>query len=92
MRDFDLPARADYQEARLALLAGKPDAKAQLEKLAKDYPKEADLVREANLRLELAALPPASAAPAPAPAAPEKPAPEKNAPPAKQQKPAAKKK
>ncbi len=58
LRDLDLPARADFHAARLALLEGKPDAKAQLEKVAKDYPKDLDVVREANLRLELAALPP----------------------------------
>lgn len=58
LRELDLPARADFQAARLALLEGKPDAKAQLERLAKDYPKDQDVVREANERLELAALPP----------------------------------
>lgn len=77
LRDLGLPARADYQAARLALVQGKPEAKAQLEKIAKDYPKDTDVVREANARLELASLPPAppagSVAPAPAPAV-EKPA------------------
>jgi tetratricopeptide (TPR) repeat protein len=60
LRDLDLPARADFQVARLALLQGKPDARQQLEKVAKDYPKEMDVVRAANERLEIAALPPAS--------------------------------
>ena len=93
LRELDLPARADLQGARLALMQGKPDARQQLEKVAKDYPKETDVVREANARLELAALPPASASPvAPAPA-PEKPAPAKAAtkPAAKPSKPQAKK-
>ncbi|MGZ6124155.1 MAG: hypothetical protein ACXWLR_04295, partial [Myxococcales bacterium] len=40
LREFDLPARADYQVARLALLEGKPDARQQLERIAKEYPKE----------------------------------------------------
>jgi len=79
LRTLDLPARADFQAARLALEQGKPDAKAQLEKVAKDYSKEQDVVREANLRIELASLPPApppgTATPAPAPAPAEKPAP-----------------
>lgn len=69
LREYDLPARADYQAARLSLLEGKPEAKAQLEKVAKDYPKEQAVVREANERVELASLPPVTAA------APEKPAP-----------------
>jgi len=59
LRTLDLPARADLQAARLALLQGKPDAKAQLERVAKEYPKEQDVVREANERIELASLPPA---------------------------------
>ena len=68
-----LPARADYQAARLALVEGKPDAKQQLERVAKEYPKELEVVREANVRVELASLPPvnpgqASQAPAKAPA------------------------
>ncbi len=81
LRELDLPARADFQAARLALVQGKPEAKQQLEKIAKDYPKETEVVREANARLELASLPPMpSAAPAPAPgAAAGKPAPAKPA-------------
>jgi tetratricopeptide (TPR) repeat protein len=58
LRELDLPARADYQVARLALVQGKPDAKQQLERVAKDYPKELAVVRDANERLELASLPP----------------------------------
>jgi tetratricopeptide (TPR) repeat protein len=58
LRDLGLPARADYQDARLALAQGKPDAKQQLEKVAREYPKEMDVVRAANERLELASLPP----------------------------------
>jgi hypothetical protein len=67
------PERAAFQEARLALVAGKPDAKAQLERVAKDYAKE-PIALEANMRLELASLPPPGAAQqAPPPA--RKPAP-----------------
>ena len=39
-------------------MQGKPDARQQLERVAKDHPKEADVVRDANERLELASLPP----------------------------------
>jgi tetratricopeptide (TPR) repeat protein len=96
LRDYDLPARADFQAARLALLQGKPDAKAQLEKVAKDYPKETEVARQAEERVELASLPPMTAAtaeqkPAEAPKATETP----KAPPAKAKpapKPAPKKK
>ena len=58
LRELDLPASADYQAARLALAQGKPDARQQLERVAKEYPKDLDVVRAANERLELAALPP----------------------------------
>ena len=58
LRELDLPARADYHAARLALVQGKPDAKAQLERIAKEYPKDLEIVRAANERLELASLPP----------------------------------
>jgi hypothetical protein len=69
LREMDMPARADFHAARLALIQNKPDAKQQLERIGKEYPKEVDVVREANERLELASLPPvASATPAPAPA------------------------
>jgi tetratricopeptide (TPR) repeat protein len=75
LREFGLPARADYQVARLALIQGKPDARQRLERIATDHPKELDVVREANERLELASLPPVTAgqaAPAPAKAQAEK--------------------
>jgi hypothetical protein len=71
LRDLDLPARADYQVARLALVQGKPDARQQLERVAKEYAKEADVVRDANERLELASLPPLRAGQA-APQSPPK--------------------
>jgi hypothetical protein len=58
LRELGLPARADFQDARLALAQGKPEAKQQLERVAKEYPKEMDVVRAANERLELASLPP----------------------------------
>jgi hypothetical protein len=64
------PARAAFQKARIALLEGKPDARQQLEQVAKDYPKEA-IAQEANMRLELATLPaPGTAAPAQTPPKP----------------------
>jgi hypothetical protein len=72
LREMGVPARADYQSARLALVQGKPDAKQQLERVAKEYPKDLAVVREANERLELASLPPytpGEAAPAPRPGA-----------------------
>ncbi|GAC1543433.1 MAG: hypothetical protein NVS2B9_10600 [Myxococcales bacterium] len=50
------PARAAFQSARLSLAEGKPEAKAQLEQVAKDYPKD-PVASEAQQRLELAALP-----------------------------------
>jgi tetratricopeptide (TPR) repeat protein len=81
LRELDMPARADFHAARLALVQNKPDAKQQLEKIGKEYPKEMEVVREANKRLELAALPPltpgstppAPAAVKPAAAPPKKP-------------------
>ena len=72
LREMGVPARADYQAARLALVQGKPDAKQQLERVAKEYPKDLAVVREANERLELASLPPytpGEATPAPQPGA-----------------------
>ena len=51
------PARADYQQARILLVQGKPEAKAALEKVAKDYPKDG-VAMDAQRRLELASLPP----------------------------------
>jgi Flp pilus assembly protein TadD len=74
LRTLDLPARADLQAARIALVQGKPDAKAQLERVAKEYPKEPDVVREANQRIELASLPPAPPPGSTPPPAAEKPA------------------
>jgi hypothetical protein len=71
LRDLGLPARADFQVARLALLQNKPDAKQQLEKVGKEYPKETDVVRDANQRLELASLPPVPAGYTPPAAAPQ---------------------
>lgn len=68
------PDRAAFQEARIALLAGKPEAKQQLEQVGKEYAKE-PVAMEANMRLELASLPPArTASPQqqPPPAAPKK--------------------
>jgi hypothetical protein len=93
LRALDQPARADFQAARLALVQGKPDAKAQLEKVAKEYVKDQDIVREANLRIELASLPPPPPpGQASAPAAAEKPAAQKPAEkPAPAKKPQAKK-
>ena len=94
LRTLDQPARADFQAARLALVQGKPDAKAQLEKVAKEYTKDPDVVREANQRIELASLPPPpppgqATRPAETSKPAEKPAPAKKAAPAK--KPQAKK-
>jgi hypothetical protein len=70
LADVGMQDRAAFQEARLALVEGKPDAKQQLEQVAKDYAKE-PVSMEANQRLEIAALPkaePQAATPAPAPA------------------------
>ena len=69
LREAGLPARADYQVARLALIQGKPEARQQLARIAAEYPKEQEVVREANERLEVASLPPAAAGQA-APAQP----------------------
>jgi tetratricopeptide (TPR) repeat protein len=93
------PDRAAFQSARLSLEEGKPDAKQQLEQVAKDYPKD-PVAAAANERLELASLPKAEpgqptasatpvADPLPAKGA-KKPAPKVAARPA--QKPAPKKK
>ena len=60
------PERAAFQEARIALVAGKPEAKQQLEQVAKEYAKD-PVAMEANMRLELSSLPPAGAPRAPAP-------------------------
>jgi tetratricopeptide (TPR) repeat protein len=72
LRELGHPALADFQDARLALVQNKPDAKTALEKFGKDYPKELELTREANERVELATLPPVTApGPTPAPPTPE---------------------
>jgi hypothetical protein len=55
------PGRAAFQQARIALVEGKPDARAQLEQVAKEFSKE-PVAQEANMRLEVAALPPPGAA------------------------------
>ena len=76
LREMDRPALADLHAARLALMQGRPDARQQLEKVAREYPKDPLIVREANERIELSALPPydpagtaANAGPIPKPAA-----------------------
>ena len=84
LREAGMPARADFQVARLMLVQNKPEAKKALEDVAKNNSKD-PVSMEANQRLELAALPPYTApavAPAPAPekAIPAKPAPGKPAP------------
>jgi len=58
------PARAAFQQARIALLEGKPDARQQLEQVAKDYSKE-PIAQEASMRLAVASLPPPGASAAP---------------------------
>jgi hypothetical protein len=72
LADAGFAARADYQQARILLVQGKPEAKAALEKVAKEYPKDG-VAMDAQRRLELAALPPppppGAEQPAPAPAA-----------------------
>ncbi|HET9754792.1 MAG TPA: hypothetical protein VFP52_17600 [Myxococcales bacterium] len=85
LRDLGLPARADFQDARLALAEGKPDARQQLEKVVQQYPKEMDVVRAANERLELASLPPVTPGEA-APAPEQKPQPETRKPQGKKKK------
>jgi tetratricopeptide (TPR) repeat protein len=61
LSDAGAPQRAAFHEARLALLENKPDAKEQLSKVAKEYPKD-PVALEANQRLEIASLPPYTAA------------------------------
>jgi len=74
LSDADMPQRAAFHEARLALIENKPDAKQQLEKVAKEYPKD-PVSLEANQRLEIASLPPYTAsADQPKPAEQAKPA------------------
>ena len=78
LADAGAPERAAFQQARILLAQGKPEAKAELEKVAKDYPKDG-VAMDAQRRLELASLPPppppGSAAPVAPPA--EDPAPVK---------------
>ena len=50
------PERAAFQSARLSLEEGKPEAKQQLEQVAKNYPKD-PVAAAANERLELASMP-----------------------------------
>jgi tetratricopeptide (TPR) repeat protein len=57
LADADAPQRAAFHQARLALVENKPDAKQQLEKVAKEYPKD-PVALEANQRVEIASLPP----------------------------------
>jgi hypothetical protein len=83
--DEGIPQRAAFQQARLALLQGKPDAKQLLEQVAKDYPKD-PVALEAQQRVEIAALPPP---PPPGAQDPAAAAPTKDA---KPQKPLSKKK
>jgi hypothetical protein len=76
------PERAAWQQARLLLVQGKPEAKAELEKVAKEFPKDA-VATDAQRRLELASLPPPPPAGEPATPAPkpeEKSAPVKGTP------------
>jgi hypothetical protein len=67
------PERAAFQEARIALVAGKPEARQQLEQVAKEYAKE-PVAMEANMRLELSSLPPPGGPQAAAPQAGKPPA------------------
>jgi hypothetical protein len=57
LADADLPQRAAFHEARLALVENKPDAKQRLEKVAQEFPKD-PVALEANQRVEIASLPP----------------------------------
>jgi hypothetical protein len=57
LSDAGAPERAAFQQARIALVENKPDAKQRLEQVAKDYPKD-PVGMEATQRLEIAALPP----------------------------------
>jgi hypothetical protein len=58
LADEGAPARAAFQQARLALVEGKPEAKQLLADVAEKYPKE-PVATEAQQRIELAGLPPA---------------------------------
>jgi tetratricopeptide (TPR) repeat protein len=91
LADEGAPQRAAFQQARLALVQGKPEARQALEQVAKDYPKD-PVAMEAQQRVELSGLPPppppGTAAAEPAPPAAQEPV-KKDA---KAQKPIAKKK
>jgi hypothetical protein len=71
LSDAGGPDRAAFQQARLALVENKPEAKQQLAQVAKDFAKE-PVALEANMRLEVASLPPPSSTRA---IQPEQPAP-----------------
>jgi hypothetical protein len=58
LADEGAPARAAFQQARLALVEGKPEAKQLLAEVAQKYPKD-PVAMEAQQRIELAGLPPA---------------------------------
>jgi hypothetical protein len=57
LADEGAPDRAAFQQARVALVQGKPDAKQLLADVAQKYPKD-PVALEAQRRLELAGLPP----------------------------------
>lgn len=89
LADEGAPARAAFQQARLALVQGKPEAKQLLEEVAQKYPKDA-VALEAQQRIELAGLPPPPPPGAQPPAEPSSGAKAKKD--SKAQKPIAKKK
>ena len=60
LKDAGAPERGAYQLARLDLVEGKPNAREALAAVGKDYPKD-PVAMEANLRLEVASIPPAPA-------------------------------
>jgi hypothetical protein len=66
LSDAGEPDRAAFQQARVALVEKRPDAVQQLAQVAKEYAKEPVAI-EANMRLEVASLPPLAPAHAPEP-------------------------
>ncbi|GAC1336403.1 MAG: hypothetical protein NVS2B9_12320 [Myxococcales bacterium] len=70
LADEGAPGRAAYQQARLSLVQGKPEARQQLEDVAQKYPKD-PVALEAQQRIALAGLPPPPAPGAPPAAAAE---------------------
>jgi hypothetical protein len=70
LAEVGAPERAAYEQARILLVQGKPEAKAELEKVAKEYAKDT-VATQAQRQLELASLPPAPPPGATQPAAPE---------------------